>query len=315
MKINFRIIKKGEKQDKIKDKNDLEVMLINLKSKQRLENLDVYEVPEDISGPAITDKWGNLQNTEDKYDDAMQKALKRMKDLEKDLNRFNSLSDKVINWHADKEKFLKDEIKQNEELPVIRAKINTMKSFSNELKAMKASQDKANDVGKKVIDGEHSSAKEVEKTIQKMKKLHEATEELEKKKGERLQVVLKFLEDMETKSVELSSKTDKLNSQFSASNSHLSELISSNTSKDVEELQHELEEIKKNHQGPHKQSLDDILVLEKNIKANGGDPSQYSSISADGLKKKYEDINNKINQKTEGLKKKNMKNKAKMKNY
>jgi len=43
--------------------------------------------------------------------------------------------------------------------------------------------------------------------------------------------------------------------------------------------------------------------LKKNIKANGGDPSQYSSISADGLKKKYDDINGKINQKNEGLKK------------
>jgi len=263
MKINYKIIKKVKKQDKIKDKNDLEVMLINLKSKQRTENLDVYEVPEDISGPAIADKWNNLQNTEDKYSEAMQKALRRMKDLEKDLNRFNSLSDKVINWHADKEKFLKEEIKNTEELPVIRAKINTMKSFSNELKAMKTTQDKANDVGKKVIDGEHSAAKDVEKTIGKMANLHEKTEQLEKKKSERLNEVLKFLEDMEAKSVELSSKTDKLNSHFSTSNSHLSEPISANASKDVEEYQHELDEIKKNHQGDHKQSLDEILVLEK----------------------------------------------------
>jgi len=61
--------------------------------------------------------------------------------------------------------------------------------------------------------------------------------------------------------------------------------------------------LKKNHQNPHKQSLDEITSLEKNIKAKGGDPSQYSSISADGLKKKFDEINNKINQKTEGLKK------------
>jgi len=36
-----------------------------------------------------------------------------MKDLEKDLNRFNSLSDRVIKWNNDKEKFLKEEIKKN----------------------------------------------------------------------------------------------------------------------------------------------------------------------------------------------------------
>jgi len=109
----FQDYKKGEKQDKIKDKNDLEVMLINLKSKQRSENLDVYEVPEDFSGPKIGDHWNQLQGTEEKFDDALSKALKRMKDLEKDLNRFNSLSEKVIKWNSDKEKFLKEDIKKN----------------------------------------------------------------------------------------------------------------------------------------------------------------------------------------------------------
>jgi len=124
-------------------------MLINLKSKQRSEDLNVYEVPENLSGNAIGDNWNKLQGTEEKYDDAIQKAIKRMKDLEKDLARFNSLSDKVIKWHGDKDKFMKEEIKKTEELPVIRAKINIMKSFSNELKSIKATADKADVVGKK----------------------------------------------------------------------------------------------------------------------------------------------------------------------
>jgi len=87
-------------------------MLINLKSKQRSEDLNVYEVPENLSGNAIGDNWNKLQGTEEKYDDAIQKAIKRMKDLEKDLARFNSLSDKVIKWHGDKDKFMKEEIKK-----------------------------------------------------------------------------------------------------------------------------------------------------------------------------------------------------------
>jgi len=160
-----------------------------------------------------------------------------------------------------------------------------MKSFANELKALKATADKANDVGKKVIDGQHSSSKEVEATIKKMKDLFEKTEKSENDKNKKLDEVLKFLEDMEVKSVELSSKTDKLNSQFQIQNSHLSEPINVNSPKEVEELQHELEEIKKKHDG-HKNSLEEITNLEKSIKDNGGDPSQYSSISAGGLKKK-----------------------------
>jgi len=42
-----------------------------------------------------------------------------------------------------------------------------MKSFSNELKSVKASADKANEVGQKVIDGGHSSAENVKEKIQK----------------------------------------------------------------------------------------------------------------------------------------------------
>jgi len=46
----FQNYKKGDKQEKIAEKNDLEVMLINLKSKQRSEDLEVFEVPDELSG-------------------------------------------------------------------------------------------------------------------------------------------------------------------------------------------------------------------------------------------------------------------------
>jgi len=283
----FHDYKKGEKQDKIKEKNDLEVMLINLKSKQRAEELEVFEVPDDLSGPKIGEEWNNLQKSEEKYDEALQAAIKRMKDLEKDLNRFNSLADKVISWNNDKDKFLKEEIKSTDELPVIRAKVNVMKSFANELKSVKSSADKANDVGKKVIEGHHSASKDVESKIQKMKELFELTEKLEKDKLEKLDHSVKFLEEMEAKSVELASKTDKLNSIFSIANSHLSEPINCNSSKDAEELEHEVDEIKKKNMIVNqKKSLEEIEALEKGIKEKGGDPSQYSNISASGLKKK-----------------------------
>jgi len=242
----FQNYKKGEKQDKIAEKNDLEVMLINLKSKQRSEDLEVFEVPDELSGKTIGDNWNNLQNGEEKYDETLQAAIKRMKDLEKDLNRFNSLSDRVIKWNGDKEKFLNEEIKKTDELPVIRAKVNVMKSFANELKSVKASADKADEVGQKVIDGGHSSADNVKEKISKMKQLFEKTEKGEKDKLHKLEEVQKFLEEMEVKSVELASKTDKLDSQFSTVNSHLSEPINCNTSKEAEELLHEVNDIKKN---------------------------------------------------------------------
>jgi len=107
LKTNFKIIKKEKNKIKQEKKNDLEVMLINLKSKQRSEELEVFEVPEEISGPKIGEEWNNLQKTEEKYDESLQAAIKRMKDLEKDLNRFNSLADRVISWNNDKVKFFK----------------------------------------------------------------------------------------------------------------------------------------------------------------------------------------------------------------
>jgi len=87
--------------------------------------------------------------------------------------------------------FLKEEIKLTDELPVIRAKVNAMKSFANELKSVKASADKANEVGKKVL-GNHSASKDVETKIAKMKDLFESTEKLEKEKVEKLDKAVKF---------------------------------------------------------------------------------------------------------------------------
>jgi len=62
---------------KIAEKNDLEVMLINLKSKQRSEDLEVFEVPDELSGKTIGDNWNNLQNCEEKYDETLQAAIKK----------------------------------------------------------------------------------------------------------------------------------------------------------------------------------------------------------------------------------------------
>jgi len=106
---------------------------------------------------------------------------------------------------------------------------------------------------------------------------------------------------MESKSVQLASITDKLNSQFSSVTSHLSEPISVTSSKEIEELQTEINDIEKIHQTDRKQNLDEITQLEKTIKDAGGDPSQYSNISSSGLKKKYDEIDQKIKQKKRSI--------------
>jgi len=178
-----------------------------------------------------------------------------------------------------------------------------MLSFQNEQKAIKASAEKAFDVGQKVMDGKHSSSNEVQKTIEQMKNLTDKTEKLEKEKSEKLQKVLKFLEDMETKSVELASKTDKLNSQLNNANSHLSESISCSTASEVEELQSEINDLGEIHNKDRKDNLTEIISLEKSIKDAGGDPSQFSNITAKELEKIHSQISDKIKQKQQAIKK------------
>jgi len=41
-------------------------MLINLKSKQRSEDLKVFEVPEELNGQSIGEGWNQLQGKEEK---------------------------------------------------------------------------------------------------------------------------------------------------------------------------------------------------------------------------------------------------------
>jgi len=44
-------------------------MLINLKSKQRYEDLKVFEVPEELNGHSRGEGWNQLQGKEENYDD------------------------------------------------------------------------------------------------------------------------------------------------------------------------------------------------------------------------------------------------------
>jgi len=67
-------------------------MLINLKSKQRSENLEVYEVPEGFSGPAIGDKWNKLQDTEGKYDETMQKSNSKNERIRKRVRKIQFIN-------------------------------------------------------------------------------------------------------------------------------------------------------------------------------------------------------------------------------
>jgi len=56
----YQDYKKGEKQDKIKERM-IRSMLINLKSKQRSEDLKIFEVPEELNGQSIGEECNQLQ--------------------------------------------------------------------------------------------------------------------------------------------------------------------------------------------------------------------------------------------------------------
>jgi len=107
---DFGGFKKKEKPTQNTEKNDLELLLINLRAKQKNENLKVYDPPKEIATATIQGNWYNLETTQKKYEVALREAVARMKYLELLLNRFRAKSKKILVWQKDKEGFLKEEV-------------------------------------------------------------------------------------------------------------------------------------------------------------------------------------------------------------
>jgi len=88
----------------------LEILLVNIRSKQKTELVPVYTPPEQLSSKTIANEWEKLDKDMLAYEKVLRDAITRMKKLEALLDRYNSQSDSILDWHNGKDPFLKEEL-------------------------------------------------------------------------------------------------------------------------------------------------------------------------------------------------------------
>jgi len=184
--ISLKNFKVKEKPPKGKEMGSLEILLVNIRSKQKTELVPVYTPPENLSSKTISTEWEKLDKDMLNYEKTLRDAITRMKKLEALLDRFNSQAGSVVDWHKGKEKFLGEELSKKMPINTCKIKISMLNAHDEEHKNVEHSQEGAMKVGQEVIDGDHSETDNIknknielkmqnadskEKSEEKMKKI------------------------------------------------------------------------------------------------------------------------------------------------
>jgi len=165
----FKSFKNQEKPNFSKEKADLQILLINLQSKQRNERVPVYAPPEEISSDSINKKWLELDDTQRKYEKTLREVIARMKYLEMIIDKYKARSRKVLGWLEEKVETFNDSIAKETPIQTLRARVNMIKAFEEEYKAVDQSKSDTLVLGQEIIDAEHTFSDEVMGTNIEMK--------------------------------------------------------------------------------------------------------------------------------------------------
>jgi len=112
----------------------LEILLVNIRSKQKTELVPVYTPPEQLSSKTIANEWEKLDKDMLAYEKVLRDAITRMKKLEALLDRYNSQSDSILDWHNGKDPFLKEELSKKMPINTCKIKISMLNAHDEEQK-------------------------------------------------------------------------------------------------------------------------------------------------------------------------------------
>jgi len=289
----FKQFAKVEKPQKAVEKADLEVLLTNLRSKQKNEHVPIYTPPKELSTEAIQEAWNELEKKQEIYDAALREAIKRMKYLEMLLERFRSRSKKILGWQEEKAEFLSQEVPNDISLANIRALVKMHEAFVEEKKSVNASLESTNQIGKEIVESGHSAAQEVSDTMNKMKEGDEKIEQDSKVLSDRLNELLKLKQELEDNCLEFAKKGEQLNLFLEEADLTLTEPVQASNVKDVDEAIERTSAIAKEHESK-KALYEELNELSKKILDAGGNPKVYSRHDIDSLTKKFNSIGEKL---------------------
>lgn len=301
---DFKDFKSNQKPPRLTEKNDLEVLLSNIRNKQKVEGLPVYDPPEDLTTANIQAQWGKLDQIQEAYDKVLQQHISLMKRLEILLERFNSRSGKLSEWQQKKIEIWDGEDPRTvETLSALQSRVKLHENYKDELTSVEKSVSQLRTFAEEIINNEHESSPEVKQSLDQLDEQQSKVNESGQNLSDRLAAELKRREELVAMCLDYSRLAEKLNLFLQDATLSLIEPVRASSVKDVEIYQNVVDSIEKDHQGDYKTILEQVTTLDQNIRTAEGNPKAFSNLEVDQLTNTYNQVQEQVNSKKQELEK------------
>ncbi|KAL9652530.1 hypothetical protein ABK040_000100 [Willaertia magna] len=300
-KAEFKQFKDDEKPNQSAEKVDLEMLLTKIRNKQKNEGLPIYNPPTELGTDAINDKWNNMNTKQDAYDKALREHITLMKRLEILLSRFRIRAKKISEWQDGKNNgYFTEDLDKLDTISALQAKIKIHETFDEEVSSVDKSLQETGDIGKRIIEGKHEAAPEVNNTMDKLNNGQQDVKDKGEQKAKDLDDRLKKLEELLGKCLDYAKKAENLAMFLDDISLALAEPITASSVKDVDVFVDILEAVdaRYNDNAP---VLGNVTELYDDIKNNGGDPNLYSGIDKKDLEDKFKTAGKQIEDRKKNL--------------
>lgn len=293
----FKQYKNKSKPSKEAEKNDLELLLSNIRSKQKSEGLPTYTPPEELTPAAINQLWEQLAKLQEQYDKVIREIVMKMRLLDMLLQRFRARYKKTKAWQTEKIPALtSDDPEKYPNISALQAHISTVDTQNDQVNSMNRTIESTNDIGRQIVEAKHEATPEVENSMQEMATGQQQVVDAINDLKNRLEERLKKLEEIQRKCLEFSKKGENLNTFLEDAKLALIEPVVATSVKEVETIEATINALAQDHanQSPTLQELKD---LNDSILADGGDPMTFATLSLDALNEAYNTVQSEITNK------------------
>jgi len=247
----------------------------------------------------IATEWEKLDKDMLKYEKVLREAITRMKKLEALLDRYNSQSSSLLDWHKGKEKFLGEELSKKIPINTCKIKISMLNAHDEEQKNLESTGEGVMKIGQEVIDGDHSAGDDVKDKNIQMKVSNADSKEKSIEKMKKLKDILEFKEKIEKKCLEFAEKADAVNADMTSDLLELSEPINCANIEDVDNALKYLDKMESEHKN-RKPKIEECEKIYDEVK-EFEDPETFASVGKKELADKFDEELKKIDERRKAL--------------
>lgn len=234
----FKNFKNKEKPPKLTEKSDLEVLLSNIRSKQKNEGFPIYNPPEELDTPAIAGQWDKLNVLQEKFETLISAHIALMKRLEILLGRVRNRSQKVSQWQEEKITSLAAEDPMKfETIHGLQARVQIHQTFAAEVANIDKALNQVKEFSADIITHKHEAAPEVENILATLPARQQEVLQASDAMIDRFQKEKERREDIVRRSLEYAKKSEEMNLYCDDAIMTLGEPVRAQSVKDVETLQ------------------------------------------------------------------------------